>query len=110
MLPLRLVIDTNVIVSAALEPAGLHRTVLLPAITKPSRWYVSRPILEEYSEVLARPELKIRKKSEAFSEILEENQNHNHTKQDLETAVQYLPRPRQQGLSLGGSMAPAYSG
>ena len=31
-------------------------------------------------------------------------------KQDLETAVECLPRPRQQGLSLGGSMAPAYSG
>ena len=61
MLPLRLVIDTNVVISAALKPAGLQRTVLLLAITKPARWYVSRPILEEYGEVLARPELKIRK-------------------------------------------------
>ncbi len=31
------------------------------AITKPARLYISRPILAEYSEVLARPELKIRK-------------------------------------------------
>ena len=61
MLPLRLVIDTNVLISAAIKPAGLQRTVLLLAITKPARLYVSRPILEEYSEVLARPELKIRK-------------------------------------------------
>jgi putative PIN family toxin of toxin-antitoxin system len=61
MLPLRLVIDTNVLVSAALKPGGLQRTVLLLAITKPARWYVSRPILEEYSEVLARRELRIRK-------------------------------------------------
>jgi putative PIN family toxin of toxin-antitoxin system len=61
MLPLRLVIDTNVLVSAALKPAGLQRTVLLLATTKPARLYVSPPILEEYSEVLARPELRIRK-------------------------------------------------
>ena len=57
MLPLRLVIDTNVVISAAIKPAGLQRTVLLLAITKPARLYMSRPILEEYSEVLARPEL-----------------------------------------------------
>ena len=61
MLPLRLVIDTNVLVSAAIKPAGLQRTVLLLAITKPARFYVSRPILEEYNTVLARPELNIRK-------------------------------------------------
>ena len=61
MLPLRLVIDTNVLISAAIKPAGLQRTVLQLAITKPARLYVSRSILEEYGEVLARPELKIRK-------------------------------------------------
>jgi len=61
MLPLRLVIDTNVLVSAAIKPAGLQRTVLLLGITNPARLYVSRPILEEYSEVLSRPELRIRK-------------------------------------------------
>ena len=61
MLALRLVIDTNVVVSAALKPDGLERVVFLVAITKPARWYVSRPILQEYSDVLTRPELKIRK-------------------------------------------------
>jgi putative PIN family toxin of toxin-antitoxin system len=61
MLPLRLVVDTNVLISAALKPAGLQRTVLLLAITKPARLYVSRPILAEYQTVLARPELRIRK-------------------------------------------------
>lgn len=61
MVPLRLVIDTNVLVSAAIKPAGLQRTVLLLAITKPARFYVSPAILEEYSAVFARPELKIRK-------------------------------------------------
>jgi putative PIN family toxin of toxin-antitoxin system len=61
MLPLRLVIDTNVVISAALKPEGLQRTTLLLAITKPARLYVSRPILEEYADILSRPELKIRK-------------------------------------------------
>jgi putative PIN family toxin of toxin-antitoxin system len=61
MLPLRLVIDTNVVISAALKPDGLQRTVLLLALTKPARLYVSEAILSEYREVLARPELQIRK-------------------------------------------------
>jgi putative PIN family toxin of toxin-antitoxin system len=61
MLPLRLVIDTNVLVSAALNPDGLERTTILIAITKPARLYVSPTILEEYAGVLARPHLKIRK-------------------------------------------------
>jgi uncharacterized protein len=61
MLALRLVIDTNVLVSAALKPDGLQRTTFLLAITKPARLYVSPPILEEFAEVLSRPELSIRK-------------------------------------------------
>ena len=61
MIPLRLVIDTNVVVSAVLKPDGLQRTAFLLATTKPARWYVSGPIMEEYATVLARPELKIRK-------------------------------------------------
>ena len=61
MIPLRLVIDTNVVVSAVLKPDGLQRTVFLLATTKPARWYVSGPIMEEYAAVLASPELKIRK-------------------------------------------------
>jgi putative PIN family toxin of toxin-antitoxin system len=61
MLPLRLVIDTNVVVSAALKPESLQRTTLLLAVTKPAHFYVSRPILIEYADVLALPELGIRK-------------------------------------------------
>jgi putative PIN family toxin of toxin-antitoxin system len=61
MLPLRLVLDTNIVVSAAFKPGGLQRTVLLLAITKPARLYVSSPILLECRTVLARPELGIRK-------------------------------------------------
>jgi putative PIN family toxin of toxin-antitoxin system len=61
MIPLRLVLDTNVMVSAALKPEGLQRTVLLLASTKPARWYVSEAVLAEYQVVLARSELRIRK-------------------------------------------------
>ncbi len=61
MLALRLVLDTNVLVSAALKPEGLQRTTLLLATTKPARFYVSAPILEEYAKVLSRPELMIRR-------------------------------------------------
>jgi putative PIN family toxin of toxin-antitoxin system len=61
MLPLRLVLDTNIVVSGALKPNGLQRTVLLFAMTRPARLYVSAPILLEYRVVLSRPELKIRR-------------------------------------------------
>jgi uncharacterized protein len=61
MIPLRLVVDTNFVVSAALKPQGLQRTILLLALTKPARLYVSGPIFEEYRAVLARPEFQIRK-------------------------------------------------
>ena len=61
MISLRLVVDTNIVVSAALKPDGLQRTVLLLAITRLARLYVSKAILTEYRDVLSRPELKIRK-------------------------------------------------
>ena len=76
MIPLRLVIDTNVIVSAALKPEGLQRTVLLLAMAKPVRLYVSDPILSEYATVLARPELNIRKSlRQQFLQLIK---NHAH--------------------------------
>jgi putative PIN family toxin of toxin-antitoxin system len=61
MILLRFVIDANVVVSAALKPEGLQRTVVLLAVTKPALWYVSDAIVSEYATVLARPELKIRR-------------------------------------------------
>jgi putative PIN family toxin of toxin-antitoxin system len=60
MIPLRLVLDTNIVVSAALKPDGLQRTVLLLATTKPSTLFVTGTILDEYRDVLSRPETKIR--------------------------------------------------
>jgi putative PIN family toxin of toxin-antitoxin system len=61
MIPLRMVLDTNVVVSAALQPDGLPRTALIFALTRPARLYISASIAEEYSMVLARRELRIRK-------------------------------------------------
>jgi putative PIN family toxin of toxin-antitoxin system len=61
MIALRLVVDTNIVVSAALKPDGLQRTVLLLAVTRPARVYVTHAVIAEYREVLARPEFKIRK-------------------------------------------------
>jgi predicted nucleic acid-binding protein len=80
MLPLRLVIDTNVLISAALKPGGLQRTTFLLAITKPGRLYVTRPILEEYADVLCRPELRIRKGvTPAAAAAHQEQQPHRRT-------------------------------
>ena len=59
MLPLRLVLDTNVVVSGALKPRGLERAGLTFAVTPPAKLYVSPGILAEYAEVLRRPELRL---------------------------------------------------
>jgi putative PIN family toxin of toxin-antitoxin system len=76
VLSLRLVLETNIVISAALKPDGLQRTVLLLALTKPARLYFSQPILDEYAHVLSRPELRIRKGVRAqFMQIIE---NYGH--------------------------------
>jgi putative PIN family toxin of toxin-antitoxin system len=73
MLPLKLVLDTNIIISAALHPDGLQRTVLLLAMTRPARWYISVPILSEYRIVLSRPEFDIRKRlQQSFLQVIED--------------------------------------
>lgn len=76
MIALRLVVDTNVIVSAALKPDGLQRTVLLLTITKPARLYVTEEIIAEYRDVLSRAELKIRQGLR--QQLLQLIQNHAH--------------------------------
>jgi putative PIN family toxin of toxin-antitoxin system len=76
MLPLRLVIDTNIVVSAALKPDGLQRTTFLLAITRPARLYVSAPILSEYRVVLSRRELRIRRGLQ--QQLLQLIKNHSH--------------------------------
>ncbi len=59
MLALRLVLDTNVIVSAALREEGIPRIVLTIALAPPSRLYISQPILDEYADVLSRAEFDV---------------------------------------------------
>jgi uncharacterized protein len=76
MIPLRLVLDTNVIISAAIKPDGLQRTVVLLAMTKPAHWYVSDVILAEYASVLARRELNIRRSLR--QQLLQFIKNHAH--------------------------------
>ena len=58
---LRLVLDTNVLVSAALKRASLQRTVLTLALSNAVRFYVSPSIVHEYETVLSRKELGIRR-------------------------------------------------
>lgn len=53
-------LDTNVVVSAHLSSRGLERFVLDLALARKLRMYVSREILTEYREVLARPRFGIR--------------------------------------------------
>ena len=87
MIALRLVLDTNVLVSAALKPNGLERTALTLALTKPARLYVSQPILQEYRLVLARTELRIRKGLRR--QVLQLTRNRSHIvrpKQRLDVA------------------------
>jgi uncharacterized protein len=74
MLPLRLVLDTNIIISAAIKPDGLERTVFLIAITKPARLYVSSEVFSEYKDVLRRPELRVRRGlQQRFLQLIKNN-------------------------------------
>jgi len=61
MISVQLVLDTNIVVSAALKPSSLPRTVLRLALEKPAHLYLSEPIFGEYRRVLSRPELHVRK-------------------------------------------------
>jgi putative PIN family toxin of toxin-antitoxin system len=52
-------LDTNVIVSALMVPAGQEAFVLLLALRGYIELFLSAPILAEYEEVLHRPRLKL---------------------------------------------------
>lgn len=72
----RLVLDTNILVSAALKRDSLQHTIFLLALTKSVRLYVSQPILNEYTEVLARPKLGISRGDRL--QMLQLVKNHSH--------------------------------
>ncbi len=55
----RVVLDTNVVVSAHIQPLGPPARILLAALAKEFELYVSSDILAEYDEVLRRPKFKI---------------------------------------------------
>src|SRR5712691_5050188 len=51
---IRVVLDTNVLISAHLQEEGLEATVFLLALSRRIRLCVSVPVLEEYARVLRR--------------------------------------------------------
>lgn len=55
----RVVLDTNIIVSAPLVPAGTQASVLLLAPEGQIALYISHTVFAEYEEVLRRPRLKL---------------------------------------------------
>jgi putative PIN family toxin of toxin-antitoxin system len=54
---MRVVIDTNVLVSAALKDRGPEKVILFVVAESDIEWVVSPTILEEYREVLGRKKL-----------------------------------------------------
>jgi putative PIN family toxin of toxin-antitoxin system len=56
---IRVVIDTNVVVSAHLNDEGLPAAILDLAASRRIQMYISEPILAEYQEVLNRPHFKL---------------------------------------------------
>ena len=58
---LRVVLDTNVVVSAVLTRGGLESHILRLALNAEIKLYLFPPILREYSEVLARAKFRLSK-------------------------------------------------
>jgi len=56
---LRVVLDTNIVVSALLKPQGLENQVLRLALAGHVALYTSPAVLAEYASVLPRPKLKL---------------------------------------------------
>jgi putative PIN family toxin of toxin-antitoxin system len=58
--PLRVVLDTNVVVSALLKPQGLEDQVLRLTLSGHVALFLSAEVLAEYALVLPRPKLKLK--------------------------------------------------
>ena len=56
---LKVVYDTNVVVSAALKPGSIPSSLLALAMAKQVRLFLSPAILDEYTEVLKRPKFRL---------------------------------------------------
>src|SRR5438105_14810262 len=55
----RLVLDTNVVLSAVLKPNGLQRLIFQIALSPFCEVFVSAPVLAEYEDVLSRKRFKL---------------------------------------------------
>ncbi len=68
---IRVVIDTNVLVSALLTSGGLPEAVINLALSGEVQWAASESVLAEYEDVLKRPRLAIEsgKAAEAMARI-----------------------------------------
>jgi uncharacterized protein len=60
---IRVVIDTNVVVSAALKPEGVEAAIVAAALGGLLQWSVSNAILAEYEGVLRRPKFSFSRRS-----------------------------------------------
>ncbi|MBX3280449.1 MAG: putative toxin-antitoxin system toxin component, PIN family [Acidobacteria bacterium] len=58
MTPIRIVLDTNVIVSAAINETGFEAAILALGLAGKIRIYISEPVLKEYEGVLVRPKFR----------------------------------------------------
>jgi len=60
MPPIRVVLDTNVVVSAVINEAGFEAAVLAACLSgRIIQLYISEPILDEYQGVLGRPKFRL---------------------------------------------------
>lgn len=57
-MPLKLVLDTNLIVSAYINPDGLERLVLNLALSDHVEFYFTPEVLAEYEEMLGRKKVR----------------------------------------------------
>jgi uncharacterized protein len=70
MRTIRVVLDTNVVVSAHLNDEGYERSVLDLALSGKLRMFVSEAILGEYASVLRRPKFRLKPRSVSDSLLL----------------------------------------
>ncbi|MDQ3685210.1 MAG: putative toxin-antitoxin system toxin component, PIN family [Acidobacteriota bacterium] len=98
---MRVVIDTNVVVSAALEDRTPEEVILFIAAQEDFEWIVSSAIVEEYNGVLGREKFRLpvevlRKWSETFEQLT--------TMFDVEIVVDF-PRDRKDAKFLECALA-----
>jgi len=86
----RVVLDTNVVVSAHLKEDGLERFVLDLALNRKLQLFLSAEILEEYRNVLAREKFKIQPEKMAASLHLLERASTKVRPKRKVTAADYL--------------------